>query len=178
MPLVKATIAKFTQHSTTVSRPAIAQQGTASPQTRMWLLPPPRRSLTPARIRLPPRFLRRIPKLRRTRQAQLRPKPPRPPMPPRMRPPRRPPRLLRTRQTMPPTRTTPPIRHHRHPGRPAKLHRPAGGLAAQPGRGQYRARCPRGDPGPVGRDHRDRTVHPAGGGQCGGVCGPGRPDRH
>lgn len=51
----------------------------------------PRRSLTPARIRLPPRFLRRIPKLRRTRQAQLRPKPPRPPMPPRMCPPRRPP---------------------------------------------------------------------------------------
>ena len=33
----------------------------------------------------------RIPKLRRTRQAQLRPKPPRPPMPPRMCPPRRPP---------------------------------------------------------------------------------------
>ena len=92
------------------SRPAIAQQGTASPQTRMWLLPPPRRSLTPAQIRLPPRSLRRIPKLRRTRQAQLRPKPPRPPMPPRMRPPRRPPRLPRTRQTMPPTRTTPPIR--------------------------------------------------------------------
>lgn len=50
-------------------------------------------------------------------------------------------------QTMPPTRTTPPIRPPPSPRADlAKLHRPAGGLAAQPGRGQYRARCPRGDP--------------------------------
>lgn len=68
----------------------------------MWLLPPPRRSLTPARIRLPPRFLRRIPKLRRTRKhscARNHPGPDAAEDVPTPTPPRRPPRLPRTRQT-------------------------------------------------------------------------------